>query len=131
MFIDLVMPSNYLILYHPLLFLTSIFPSIRVFSELFLCIRWPKYQSLILSISPSSEYSGLIFFRMDWLDLLAVQGILKRLLQHHSSKASVFLVLNFLYDPILTSIHDYWKNHSFNSMDLCRQSDVYAFYYAV
>ena len=89
MFIDLVMPSNYLILYHPLLFLTSIFPSIRVFSELFLCIRWPKYQSLILSISPSNEYSGLIFFRMDWLDLLAVQGTLNSLLQHHSSKASI------------------------------------------
>ena len=89
MFIDLVMPSDYLILYHPLLFLTSIFPSIRVFSELFLCISWPKYHSLILSISPFNEYSGLVSCRLDWLDLLAVQGILKRLLQHHSSKASV------------------------------------------
>ena len=89
MFIDLVMPSDYLILYHPLLFLTSIFPSIRVFSELFLCISWQKYHSLILSISPFNEYSGLVSCRLDWLDLLAVQGILKRLLQHHSSKASV------------------------------------------
>ena len=89
MFIDLVMPSDYLILYHPLLFLTSIFPSIRVFSELFLCISWPKYHSLILSISPFNEYSGLVSCRLDWLDLLAVQGILKILLQHHSSKASI------------------------------------------
>ena len=89
MFIDLVMPSDYLILYHPLLFLTSIFPSIRVFSELFLCISWPKYHSLILSISPFNEYSGLITFTLDWLGLLTAQGTLKSLLQHHSSKASV------------------------------------------
>ena len=84
------MPSNHLILCHPLLLPPSIFPSIRVFSnESVLCIRWPKYWSFSFSISPSHEYSGLIFFRMDWLDLLAVQGTLKSLLQHHSIKASI------------------------------------------
>ena len=88
---ELVMPSNYLILYCPLLLLPSLFPSITVFSnESVLCIRWPKYWSFSFSISPSKEYSGLISFRMDWLDLLAVQGTLKSLLQHHSSKASIF-----------------------------------------
>ena len=90
MFIESVMPSNHLILYRPLLFLPSILPSIKVFSnESVLRIRWPKYWSFSLNISPSNEYSGLISFRMDWLDLLAVQGTLKSLLQHHSSKASV------------------------------------------
>ena len=85
-----VMPSNHLILCRSLLLLLSIFPSIRVLSnELVLHIRWPKYWSFSFSISPSNEYSGLIFFRMDWLDLLAVQGTLKSLLQHHSSKASI------------------------------------------
>ena len=89
MSIESVMPSNYLILCHPLLLPPSIFPSIRVFSnESALCIRWPKYWSFNFNISPSKEYSGLISFRMDWLDLLAVQGTLKSLLQHHSSKAS-------------------------------------------
>ena len=84
------MPSSHLILCHPLLLLPSIFPSIRVFSnDSVLCIRWPKYWSFSFSISPSNEYSGWISFRMDWLDLLAVQGILKSLLQHHNSKASV------------------------------------------
>ena len=84
------MPSSHLILCHPLLLPPSIFPSIRVFSnESVLRIRWPKYWSFSFSISPSSEYSGLIYFRMDWLDLLAVQGTLKSLLQHHSSKASI------------------------------------------
>ena len=84
------MPSNHLILCHPLLLLPSIFPSVRVFSnESVLCIRWPKYWSFCFSISPSNKYSGLISFRMDWLDLLAVQGTLKSLLQHHSSKASI------------------------------------------
>ena len=88
MSIELVMPSNHLILCHPLLFLPSIFPSIRVFSnESVLHIKWPKYSSF--SISPSNEYSGLISFRMDWLDLLAVQGTLKSLLQHYNSKASI------------------------------------------
>ena len=85
-----VMPSNNFILCHPLLLLPSMFPSIRVFSnESVLRIRWPKYWSFSFSISPSNEYSGLISFRMDWLDLLAVQGTLKSLLQHHSSKASI------------------------------------------
>ena len=91
MSIELVMPSNHLILCHTLLLLPSIFPSIRVFSnKSMLHIRWPKYWSFSFSISPSSEYSRLISFRMDWLDLLAVQGTLKSLLQHHSSKASIF-----------------------------------------
>ena len=90
MSIESVMPSNHLILYHPLLLLLSIFPSIRVFSnESILHIRWPKYWSFSFSISPSNEYLGLIFFRMDWLDFLAVQGTLKNLLQHHNSKASI------------------------------------------
>ena len=85
-----MMPSNHLILCHPLLLLPSVFPSIRVFfSESGFHIRWPKYWSFSFSISPSNEYSGLIFFRMDWLDLLEVQGTLKSLLQHHSSKTSV------------------------------------------
>ena len=89
-FIESVMPSSHLILCRPLLLLPSIFPSIRVFSnESALCIRWPKYWSFSLSISPSSEHPGLIFFRMDWLDLLAVQRTLKGLLHHHSSKASI------------------------------------------
>ena len=90
MSIDLVIPSNHLILCHPLLLLPLIFPSIRVFSnESALCIRWPKYWSFSFSISPPNEYSGLISFRIDWLNLLAVQGTLKSLLQHHSSKASI------------------------------------------
>ena len=90
MSIELVMPSNHLILRHPLLLLPSIFPSIRVFSnESVLRIRWQKYWSFSFSISPSNKYSGLISFRMDWLDLLAVQGTLKSPLQHHSSKASI------------------------------------------
>ena len=90
MAIELVMPSNHLILCHPLLLPPSIFPNIRVFSnESVLRIRWPKYWSFSFSISPSNEYSGLISFRIDWLNLLAVQGTLKSLLQHHSSKASI------------------------------------------
>ena len=97
MFIESVMPSNHLILYRPLLFLPSILPSIKVFSnESVLRIRWPKYWSFSLNISPSNEYSGLISFRMDWLDLLAVQGTLKSLLQHHSSKASILQHSAFL-----------------------------------
>ena len=90
--LESVMPSNHLIFYRPLLLLPSIFLSIRVFSnESVVCIRWPKYWCFSFSISPSSEYSGLISFRLDWLDLLAVQGTLKSLLQHHSSKASIIL----------------------------------------
>ena len=91
------MPSNHLILCHPLILLPSIFPSIRVFSkESVLHIRWPKYCSFSFSISPSNEYSGLVYFRMDWLDLYAVQGILQSLLQHHSSKASVIQCSAFI-----------------------------------
>ena len=128
MSIESVMSSNHLILCRPLLLLPSIFPSIMVFSnESALRIRWPKYWSLIFNISPSNEHSGLISFRMDWLHLLAVQGTLKSLLQHHSSKASTLLALSFLYSPTLTFIHDYWKNHSFDWMDLCWQSNVSAF----
>ena len=95
-FIELMMPSNHLVLCRPLLLLPSIFPSIRVFSdESAIHIRWPKYWSFSFSISPSNEYSGLISFRMDWLDLLAVQGTLKSLLQQHSSKAPIFWHLAF------------------------------------
>ena len=128
MSIELVTPSNHLILCHPLLFLPSVFPSIRVFSnKSVLCIRWPKYWNFSFSVSPSNEYSVLISFRMDWLDLLAVQGTLKSLLQNRSSKASVLQCSAFCYSPALISIHDYWKNHSFDYMDLCRQSNVSAF----
>ena len=114
-FIESVMPSNHLFLCHPLLLPPSIFPSIRVFSsESALRIRWPKYWSFSFNISPSNEHSGLISFRMDWLDLLEVQGTLKSLLQHHSSKASTFWCSAFLLkvSPTLTSIHDHWKKHS-------------------
>ena len=105
---ELMMPSNHLILWHPLPLLASIFPSIKVFSnESVLHIRWPKYWSFSFSISPSNQYSGLISFRMDWLDLLAVQGTLKSLLQHHSSKASIlwhsaFFVVQFSYPHTTT-----------------------------
>ena len=114
MSMESVMPSNHLILCHPLLLLPSIYPSIRVFpSKLALCIRWPKYWSFSFSISPSNEYSGLISFQIDWLDLLSVQAI------QESSSALQFesissLALSLLYGPTLTSIHDYWKNHSFD-----------------
>ena len=112
MSIESVMPSNHLILCHPLL-LPSIFPSIRVFSnESALHIRWPKYWCFSFSISPSNEYSGLISLRIHWFDLLAVQRTFRSVLQYHSSKAS--LALSFLYSLTLTSIHDYWKNHSFD-----------------
>ena len=104
--IESVMPSKHLILCLPLL--PSIFPSSRVFSnESALRFRWPKFWSL--SISPSSEYSGLISFRIDWVDLLAVQGTLKSLLQHYSSKASIFLSLCFPYGPSFTTVHDTGK----------------------
>ena len=111
MSIKSVMPSNHLILCRPLLLLPSIFPSIRVFSnESVLRIRRPKYWSFSFSISPSNEYSGLISFRVDWFEILAVQGTLKSLLQYHSSKSINSWVPSFLYSPTLTSIHDYWKN---------------------
>ena len=113
MSIELVIPSNHLILCHPLLLLPSIFPSIRVFSnESVLRIRWPYYWSFSFSVSPSNEHPGLVSFRMDRLDLLAVQGTLKSLLQHHSSKASILRCSAFFIVHTLTSIHDHWKNHS-------------------
>ena len=108
-----VMPSNHLIFCRPLLYPSSIFPSISVFSnESALRIRWPKYWSFNFNISPSSERSGLSSFRMDWLGLLAAQGTLKSLLQHHSSKTSILWHSAFF--EALTSIHDYWENHSFD-----------------
>ena len=113
MSIESVMPSNHLVLCHFLLLLPSIFPSIRVFSnESALYIRWLKCWSFSFNISPSNEHSGLISFRTDQLDLLAVQGTLKSLLQHHSSKASILRHSAFFIRPTLTSIHDHWKNHS-------------------
>ena len=114
MSIESVMPSNHLILCCSLLLLPSVFPRIRVFSiESVLHIRWPKCWSFSFSISPSNEYSGLISFRTDRFDLLAVQGTLKSLLQHHSSKASVLWCSAFLIVQ-LSHLHDYWKNHSFD-----------------
>ena len=119
--------ANHLILCCSLLPLPSIFPSIRVFSsELALSIRWAKYWNLSFSISPSNEHSGLISFRIDWFDLLAVQGTLKSLLQHHSSKASI-LWHSVFFMVQLTPVHDHWKNHTFHYIDLCRQNDVSAF----
>ena len=122
---DAIQPSHPL---SSLLLPPSIFPSIRVFSnELVLPIRWPKYWSFSFSISPSNEHSGLVSFRIDWLDLLAAQGTFKRLLQHHNSKSIGSLGLSFLYDPTLPSIHDYQINCSFDQMDLCQLSNVSAF----
>ena len=126
--IKLVMPSSHLILCRPLLRLPSIFPSIRVFSnESALHIRWPKYWSFSFSISPSNEYSGLISFRIDWFDLFAVQRTLKSLLQTSEFKNINSLVLSLRYGPTLIPILDYWKNHSFDHMELCQQSNVSAF----
>ena len=114
MSIDSVMPSNNLILCHPLLLLPSIFPNIRVFSsESVLCIRWPKYWSFSFNISSSNEYLGLISFRMDWLDLLAVQETLKSLLRHYSSKSSI-LWHSALFIVQLSHPYMRWKNHSFD-----------------
>ena len=119
MSIESVMPSSHLILCCPLLLLPPIPPSIRVFSnESTLHMRWPKYWSFRFSISPSNEHPGLISFRMDWVDLLAVQGTLKSLLQHHSSKSINSSVLSFLYSPALTSLYDHWKNHSLDHKDI-------------
>ena len=125
--IESVMPSSHLILGRPLLLLPSNPPSIKVCSsESTLRMRWPKYWSFSFSISPSSEYSGLISFMIDWFNLLAVQGTLK------SSPASQFesissSALSLIYGPLLTLVHDYWKNQSFDYRDLCWQSDVSAF----
>ena len=118
MAVESVMLFKCLILCHPLLLLPSIFSSIRVFSsDLVLCIKWLKYWIFSFTVSPSNEYSGLIFFRIAWFVLLAVHGTLKSLLQHHNFKASVLQAHPF-YVPALRSVHDYWKNHSFESMDL-------------
>ena len=111
MSIESEMPFNHVILCHPLLLLPSIFPSIRVFTnESVLRIRWPKYWSFSFSITPSNEYSALISFRIDWFDLLAVQGTLKSLLRHHNSKASILWHSAFF--TVQLSVHEYWKNHS-------------------
>ena len=108
-----VMPSGHLILCHPLLLPPSIFPNIRVFSnESVLCIRWPKYWSFSFSISPSNEHAELISLRMDWLDLLAVQGTLKESSPKPQLKSINSSVLSFLYSPTLSSLHDYWKKRS-------------------
>ena len=121
--VELGMPSNHLILCRSLLLLPSIFSSIRVFSnELALHRRSPKCWSFSISINPSNEYLGLISFKIDLFDLLAVHGTFKTLLQYHSLMASILL-----YDSTLTSIHDYWKDHSPDYMDLCWQTDVFNF----
>ena len=115
MSIKLVIPSNHLILYQPLLLLPSILPSIRVFSrESVLLIRWPKYWRFSLSISPSNEYSGLISFRMDWFYFLPAQGTLQESSPTPQFKSMNSPVLSFPHGPTLTSIHDYRKNHSFD-----------------
>ena len=120
--IESVMPSYHLIFCRPLLLLPSIFPSIRVFSnDWVLPIRWRKYWSFSFSINPSSEYSGLIFFRIDWFDLPAVQGTLRSLLPHHSLWGSILWCSTFFTVQFLTSICNYWKNHSVDYTDLCRQ----------
>ena len=131
MSIKSVMLSNHLILCCCLLFLLSVFLSIRIFSsESAFHIRWPNYWRFSLSISPSNENPGLVSLRVDRLDLLAVQGTLKRLLQHHSSKASI-LWRSAFFTVQLTSIHDHWKNHSLEYTDLCWQSNISAFEYAI
>ena len=115
MFIESVMPSNHLILSCPLFLLPLIFPSIKVFSNgSVLCIRWPEYWSFSFSISPSNEYSELIAFKIDWFDLLPVQGTLKKSSPTPQFKNISSSALSFLYSPTLTSIHGYWKNHSFD-----------------
>ena len=118
------MPSYHLILCHPLLFLPSLFPSIRVFSnESALHIKWPTYWSFSFSISHSNEYSGLISFRIDWFDFLAAQ----RTSQAPQFESISSLVLSLFYVPTLIFVQDYWENHSFDYTNLCRQSDVSAF----
>ena len=130
MCIESVMVSKHLILCF-LLLLPSIFPRIRIFTnESSLCIKWPKYWSFYFRISPSNEYSGLISFRIDWSDLLAVQG-LSRIFSVPQFESISSLVLGLIYAPALVSVHDYWKNYSFDYTDLCWQSNVSAFEYVV
>ena len=127
---ELVIPSNHLILCHPLLLLPSIFPSIKVFSnESALLIRWPKYWSFSFSISPSNEYSGLIFFRMDLFDLLEVQRTLREFSPAPQFKSISSSAVSLPYGLTLTSIHDYWKNHSCEYTDLCRQMFTHKFHW--
>ena len=124
-FTESVMPSNISSSFASVSSCPQSFPASGSFSnESSLCIRWPKHWSFRFSISPSCEYSGLISFGIDWFDLLPFQGILKSLFQYHSSKASI---LSLLYGPILTSIHDYWKNNSFDYTELCWQSSISSF----
>ena len=131
MSIESAMPSNYLILCHPLLLLPSVFPCIGVFSnESVLPIGWPKYWSFSFSLSPSNEYSGLISFKRDWFDLLAVQGTLQSLLQHQFEGISS-LVLCLLCGPALTTLLDYYEDHSLDYTDLCWQRNVSGFQQAV
>ena len=124
-----MMPSNHLVLCHPLCLLPSIFLSIRVFSnELALRIKWSKSWSFSFTISSSNEYSGLISFRIDWFNCLAIQGTHKSLSSSIPQLRSInSLMLSLLYGPTRTSIHDSWKTHSFDYTDLCQQSNVYAF----
>ena len=122
-----MMPFNHLVLCHLLFLLASIFHSIRIFSsEIALCIRWPKYWNFNFSIRPSNEYTGLIFFRIDWLISLLSKGLSRAspAPQFESIDSSV---LSLLYGPTITSMHDYWKNHSFDYIDLCQQNDVCTF----
>ena len=127
MCIDLVIPSNHLILYIPPLLLPSIFPRVRVFSkELALCIRWPKYWSFSFSISPFNQYSGLMSFRIDWFDLLGAKG-LSRVFYSTTIRRHKSFRLSLSYCSALTSLHDYWKNHSFDYTDLCLQNNVSTF----
>ena len=127
MSIESVMLSKQLIICLPFALLPSIFPSIRVFSnELGLHIRWPKYWSFSFSISPSNEYSGFYFFRIDWFDLFAFQVIQESPIARHFKSVNS-LEFSLLYGPTLTSLHDYWKNYSFDYMDLCWQSEVSVF----
>ena len=130
--IETMMPSNHFILCHPLLLLPSIFPSISfsqywkklISNELILRIRWPKYWSFSFSISPSNEYSGLISFRIDWLISLQSKELFKESPPAPQFESINSSTLSLLYGPILTSTHDYWKNYSFDYMDLCQQSDA-------
>ena len=131
MSIESVMPSNHIIFCHPLLLPPSIFPSISIFSsESVLRIRWPKYWSFSFSSSPSNEYSELISFRIDWYCLLAVQGT-QELSPTPQFKSINYSAFSFLYGSTLTTIHDYRRNHCFDYMDLCWQSNDSAFQYAV
>ena len=134
MSIESMMLSSHLVFCHSLLLLPSIFPSIRIFSsKSVLCIKWPKYWSFSLSIKPSSEYSGLIFFRIDWFDLRVVQGTLMCLLQHHNSKASIlrcsaFFMVQISYPYVTTGKQQQQQQQpNFDHMDLCQQSNVSAF----